>query len=90
MNVDSVNKTPQEIKCGTGNPIGKEEVARLQKYVDMARRNDSFSSDEAQDFYNLGELITKERSDDRGAWEIFALAIIVRTLYFWSKSKSSF
>lgn len=85
MNVDSVNKTLQEIKGGTGNPISKEEAMRLQKYVEMARRNDVFSPEEAQDFYNLGELITQERSDDKGAWGILMLAAIVLALYFLVK-----
>ena len=67
-------------KGGRGNPISKEEVMRLQKYVEMARRNDVFSPDDAQDFYNLSELVTQERSDDEGAWSILMLATIILAL----------
>ncbi len=80
MNIDSVNKTLHEIKGGTGNPISKEEATRLQKYVEMARRNDVFSPEDAQDFYNLGEIVAQERSDDKGAWGILVLAAIILAL----------
>lgn len=61
--------------------MNREKAMRLQKYVEMARRNDVFSLDDAQDFYNLGELVTQERSDDKGAWSILLLAAIVRAFY---------
>ncbi len=60
--------------------ISKEQAVMLQKYVEMARRNEVFSPEDAQDFYNLSELVTEERSDDKGAWAIFMLAAMIQNI----------
>jgi len=82
---DSINKTLQSIKGGTGNPISAEEARRLQKYVDRARANDTFTPDEARDFYDLSQRVSQDRSDDKGAWGILLLAAFIFALYFLSR-----
>lgn len=76
-----MNNTLKSISGGTDNPISIHEAEKLQNYVERARRNDVFTPEEAQDFYNLGERVTQERSDDKGAWGILLLATIIHTLY---------
>lgn len=76
------NETLQETKGRTWSSIGKEEAMRLQKYVEMTRRNDAFSPEDVLDFCNLGKLVTQERGDDKGAWDILMLATIIYTRYF--------
>jgi hypothetical protein len=58
----------------------KEDTMKLQKYVDMAKKNDKFSPEDAQNFYYLSKLVVEERSEDEGAWSIFMLATIVLSI----------
>lgn len=84
---DAINKTLQAIAGGTGNPVSADEARRLQSYVERARRNEIFTSDEAQDFYNLSQRVSQDRSGDGGAWGIFLLAAFIFALYVLSKKK---
>lgn len=88
MNIYSVNKTLQEIQGETDSNIRKEEVMRLQKYIEMTKRNDVFSPKDAHDFYRLGEMITQERNDDKGAWDILMSATIIFDLHVLVKDIS--
>lgn len=87
LTLDSTNKTLQAIAGGTGNPVSAEEASRLQRYVERARRNEVFTPQEAQDFYNLSQTVSQDRSDDKGAWAIFLLAAFIFALYVLSKKK---
>lgn len=87
LTLDSTNKTLRAIAGGTGNPVSAEEASKLQGYVERARRNDVFTPQEAQDFYNLSQRVSQDRSDDKGAWAIFLLAAFIFALYVLSKKK---
>ena len=82
---DSINKTLQAIEGGTGNPVSAEEAQMLQSYVEKAQNNESFTPDEAQDFYSLSQRVSEDRSDDEGAWGILLLAGIILALYYLNK-----
>ncbi len=84
---DAINKTLQAIAGGTGNPVSAVEASKLQGYVERARRNDVFTPEEAQDFYNLSQRVSQDRSDDRGAWGILLLAAFIFALYYLSQKK---
>ena len=85
MSADSINKTLQSIAGGTGNPISAEEASRLHLYVERARSNQPFTPQEAQDFYNLSQRVSKDRSQEEGAWGILLLAAFILALYFLNK-----
>jgi hypothetical protein len=82
---DSMNKTLQSIAGGTGNPVSAEEAERLRQYVERARANLNFTQWEAQDFYNLSQRVSQDRSQDEGAWGILLLAAFIFALYVLSK-----
>lgn len=84
---DAINKTLQAIAGGTGNPVSAEEASKLKVYVERARINEIFTPQEAQDFYNLSQRVSQDRSDDKGAWGILLLAAFVFALYYLSKRK---
>lgn len=80
-----INRTLRSISGGTGNPITKKEAEILNNYVNKARRNEIFTSEEAEEFYNLSSKVVEERSDDKGAWGILLLAAFILALYFLGK-----
>ncbi len=80
-----MSKTLQSIAGGTGNPISAEEAQRLQLYVERARANQPFTPQEAQDFYDLSQRVSKDRSQDEGAWGILLLAAFILALYVLAK-----
>lgn len=82
---DSINKTLQAIAGGTGNPISAEEARMLQSYVEKAQKNESFTPDEAQEFYKISQRVSEDRTDDEGAWGILLLAGTILALYYLSK-----
>jgi len=84
---DAINKTLQSIAGGTGNPVSAVEASKLQGYVERARRNDMFTPEEAKDFYNLGQRVSQDRSDDQGAWGILLLAAFIFALYYLSQRR---
>lgn len=85
VSADSINKTLQSIAGGTGNPISAEEASLLHLYVERARSNQPFTPQEAQDFYNLSQRVSQDRSQEEGAWGILLLAAFILALYFLSK-----
>lgn len=82
---DSINKTLQAIAGGTGNPITKKEAMILQEYVKRARANESFTPEDAQDFYNISKKVSQDRSDDEGAWGILMLAAFISAVHVLGK-----
>lgn len=84
---DAINKTLQAIAGGTGNPVSAQEASKLQWYVERARRNEVFTPEEAQDFYNLSQRVSQDRSDDQGAWGILLLAAFIFALYYLSQRR---
>ncbi len=84
---DAINNTLKAIAGGTGNPISAEEARRLQWYVERARKNEFFRPEEAQDFYNLSQRVSQDRSDDQGAWGLLLLAAFILALYFLSQER---
>ena len=82
-----MDETLKSLRGGTGNPVSADEANRLQQYVERARRNEIFTPDEAQDFYNLSQRVSQDRSGDEGAWAIFLLAAFVLALYFLSRER---
>ena len=88
LTLDATNKTLQAIAGGTGNPISKEEANRLKNYVERGRKNEYFTPDEAKDFYELSEILSRDRSDDEGAWGILLLAAAIAAFYYLSKQSN--
>ena len=80
-----MDETLKSLRGGTGNPVSADEANK--QCVERARRNEIFTPDEAQDFYNLSQRVSQDRSGDEGAWAIFLLAAFVLALYFLSRER---
>ncbi len=76
-----MTKILKSISGGTDTPISADEAERLKHYVDSAMGNNSFSYEDAEDFYNLSSRLVYLRSTDKGAWAIYILAGFINAFY---------
>lgn len=68
-----------------GNPVTKEEHARLRQYVEWARTGKPFTPAQAEDFDQLARRIEKEQPSEGAIWLLVLAAFILG--YYWDKDK---
>jgi len=62
------------------NPLTAEEVDRLQRYVDQARRGEMLSVDEVHDYNAIVAIAEREHPEDLGVWTLAVLGAFLRGL----------
>jgi hypothetical protein len=61
----------------TVNPLSQTDVDRLRSYVARLRLGQALTVPEAQDFYRISDIITKEYPNNEGSWLLFLIGGIL-------------
>jgi hypothetical protein len=61
----------------TTNPLTQDDLNRLRGYTERLRLGHWLTPEEAQDFYRLSDIITREYPSSEGSWLLFLIAGIL-------------
>lgn len=66
----------------SGNPVSREELDRLRRYVQSAERGETFTPDQATDLRDLADRVARDYAGQDWAADLVKLALIIFALYF--------
>ncbi len=61
----------------TVNPLSQADVNQLQSYVARLKLGQALTVSEAQDFYRISDIITREYPNNEGSWLLFLIGGIL-------------
>ncbi len=61
----------------TTNPLSQDDIDRLRNYVGRLQQSQLLTTPEAQDFYRLSDIVTREYPTYEGSWLLFLVGGIL-------------